>query len=119
MRVVGGDSRRLTGIAAGLGAAAIWGGMYVVSKYALAYAPPVTLVLLRLLIANTTLSVMAIAARAARVRRPDLPLMEFLGFVGRPVASWDSSGAAAYPRSSTCCRSRASCSFCQAQSIVG
>ncbi len=42
--------QQLTGIACGLGAAAIWGGMYVVSKVVLEVIPPFTLLSLRLVL---------------------------------------------------------------------
>ena len=78
--------RRAAGIAAALGAAAIWGGMYVVSKYVLDYVPPVTLVLLRLVIGTATLAAIAAATHAPGVRRRDLPLMALLGLVGLCVS---------------------------------
>jgi drug/metabolite transporter (DMT)-like permease len=70
------------GIAAGLGAAAIWGGMYVVTKYVLAFVPPLTLVLMREVIGALTLFAIVAATRAPRVERRDLPLVLLLGFVG-------------------------------------
>ena len=45
-------SRTLVGILCGLGAASIWGGMYVVSKVVLDVIPPFTLVTLRLVRGN-------------------------------------------------------------------
>jgi drug/metabolite transporter (DMT)-like permease len=77
-----GAERRIAGVAAGLGAAAIWGGMYVASKYVLHYVPPLTLVLCRLAIGTAALGLLMAATRAPLVRRPDLPLMALLGFVG-------------------------------------
>jgi drug/metabolite transporter (DMT)-like permease len=44
------DRQRWIGIFSGLGAAAIWGGMYVVSKVVLDVIPPFTLVTLRLIL---------------------------------------------------------------------
>src|SRR5206468_350684 len=73
---------RPLGIAAGLGAAAIWGGMYVVTKYVLAYVPPLTLVLMRELIGAAALGAVMAATRAPLVRRRDLPLVVLLGAVG-------------------------------------
>lgn len=70
------------GIAAGLGAAAIWGGMYVVSRYALDVIPPITLVLIRLIVGTAALGAIALASGAPPVRRRDLPFMALLGFVG-------------------------------------
>lgn len=45
----------ILGIFAGLGAAAIWGGMYVVSKVVLEVIPPFSLITLRLLLGGLTL----------------------------------------------------------------
>jgi drug/metabolite transporter (DMT)-like permease len=77
-------SRRAVGVAAGLGAAAIWGGMYVVSKYVLDHVPPVTLVWLRLAIGTVALGAVALVGRAGRrpIGRRDLGLMALLGAVG-------------------------------------
>lgn len=49
------DGGRLRGLLAGLGAAAIWGGMYVVSKVVLDVIPPFSLVTLRLALGILTL----------------------------------------------------------------
>jgi drug/metabolite transporter (DMT)-like permease len=48
-------NKSLIGILCGLSAAAIWGGMYVVSKVVLETIPPFTLVTLRLLLGGLTL----------------------------------------------------------------
>jgi drug/metabolite transporter (DMT)-like permease len=74
------------GVLAGLGAAAIWGGMYVVSKYVLEVVPAFGLVWLRLTIGAVTLGVLAVATGAPRVRRGDLGLMALLGVVGMLVS---------------------------------
>ena len=50
-------SRTLVGILCGLGAASIWGGMYVVSKVVLDVIPPFSLVTLRLVLGAVTLAV--------------------------------------------------------------
>ncbi|MGC8855200.1 MAG: DMT family transporter [Anaerolineae bacterium] len=50
-------NRPLIGILSGLGAAAIWGGMYVVSKVVLEVIPPFSLITLRLLLGGITLGV--------------------------------------------------------------
>jgi drug/metabolite transporter (DMT)-like permease len=60
--------------------------MYVVSKYVLDYVPPLTLVVLRLVIGTATLGIIAAATGAPWVRRRDLPLMVLLGFVGLCVS---------------------------------
>lgn len=49
--------KRLVGILCGLGAAAIWGGMYVVSKVVLDIIPPFLLVSLRLILGALTLAI--------------------------------------------------------------
>ena len=48
-------NRTVVGILCGLGAASIWGGMYVVSKVVLEIIPPFSLVTLRLLLGAITL----------------------------------------------------------------
>ena len=73
---------KMLGIAAGLGAAAIWGGMYVVSKQVLEIVPPLTLVFLRVAIGTVTLAAIALVTRAPRVALRDLPFMALLGFIG-------------------------------------
>ena len=71
-------------------AAAIWGGMYMVSDAVLDVVPPATLVLLRYLIA---LPVLWIAARLSRpgahtrgIRRADWPRLALTAFVGFGVS---------------------------------
>ncbi len=73
---------KMLGIAAGLGAAAIWGGMSVVSKQMLDVVPPLTLVFLRVAIGTVTLAAIALVTRAPRVALRDLPFMALLGFIG-------------------------------------
>ena len=58
-------------MAAGLVAAAIWGGMYVVSKYVLEIVPAPGLVWLRLTIGALTLGALAAATRVWRDLFPD------------------------------------------------
>src|SRR4051794_32005370 len=77
---------RLLGILAGFGAAAIWGGMYVVSKYVLGFVPPLTLVLARLVVGALTLGLLALLTRQPVLGRRDLPFMALLGFVGLSVS---------------------------------
>ncbi len=50
-------NKRLVGILCGLGAASIWGGMYVVSKVVLDIIPPFSLVSIRLILGALTLAV--------------------------------------------------------------
>lgn len=74
------------GIAAGLGASAIWGGMYVVSKSVLTYVPPFTLVSLRLAIGALALGAIALMVRATLPRGRDLGRMALLGLIGMLVS---------------------------------
>jgi drug/metabolite transporter (DMT)-like permease len=74
--------RRLLGAVCLFVAAAIWGGMYVVSKYVLDYIPPMTLLAVRLVIGGGALLLVMAASRTPRVGVRDLPRMALLGLVG-------------------------------------
>jgi drug/metabolite transporter (DMT)-like permease len=79
-------NRTLVGLLCGLGAASIWGGMYVVSKVVLEIIPPFTLVSIRLLLGALTL-VLLLVIRGV----PSIPRKQFLqvlgvGFVGYGVS---------------------------------
>ena len=74
--------RRLLGAACLSAAAAIWGGMYVVSKYVLDYIPPMTLLAIRLVIGGAALLLVMVASRSPWVGVRDLPRMALLGLVG-------------------------------------
>ncbi|MGE5850839.1 MAG: DMT family transporter, partial [Candidatus Methylomirabilota bacterium] len=74
--------RRLLGAACLLTAAAIWGGMYVVSKYVLDYIPPMTLLAIRLVIGGAALLLVMVTSRSPWVGVRDLPRMALLGLVG-------------------------------------
>ncbi len=63
-------------------AAAIWGGMYVASKYVLDYLPPFTLLVMRLMIASIVLGSIAAARGELRVAPRHRWLMASLGVVG-------------------------------------
>ncbi|MDM5234921.1 DMT family transporter [Bacillus cereus] len=68
-------------------AASIWGGMYVVSKYALDFIPPLTLVWLRFIIAFIVLyAILKIAEKKqkkkATIRKKDWLLFAWIGFIG-------------------------------------
>lgn len=67
-------------------AAGIWGGMYVVSKYVLDFVPPLTLVVLRFIIASVVLGLIFLAARDKPVAKEDIKLMAWLGFIGYTVS---------------------------------
>ncbi|OAT82332.1 DMT family transporter [Desulfotomaculum copahuensis] len=63
-------------------AAAIWGGMYVVSKYVLTFIPPFTLIWLRYVIALIILALIMAVNRTPLPRRRDLGLLAWIGFIG-------------------------------------
>ena len=56
-------SAPIPALAAGLGAASIWGGMYVVSKVVLGVVPPFALLSLRLLLGFAALAAVVILER--------------------------------------------------------
>ncbi|HLF72981.1 MAG TPA: EamA family transporter, partial [Anaerolineales bacterium] len=60
-------SKTFIGILCGLGAASIWGGMYVVSKVVLEIIPPFSLVTLRLLLGALTLFIVLVMRGAPRI----------------------------------------------------
>jgi drug/metabolite transporter (DMT)-like permease len=79
-------NRTLLGILCGLGAASIWGGMYVVSKVVLDIIPPFSLVSLRLLLGTLTLAiVLAIRGLPQLARRQTWQVLG-VGFVGYGIS---------------------------------
>ena len=80
------SGRLLDGVASGLGAAAIWGGMYVVSRVVLDVIPPITLVLVRLILGTATLAIVARAAGATMPSPRHLPALATLGLVGMCIS---------------------------------
>ncbi|MFN8379982.1 MAG: DMT family transporter, partial [Anaerolineae bacterium] len=67
----------------GLGAAAIWGGMYVVSDAVLPVIPPFTLLSMRLLISIAVLGVIVWRSHAPRpTDRHDYRRILWVGFIG-------------------------------------
>jgi drug/metabolite transporter (DMT)-like permease len=63
-------------------AAAIWGGMYVVSKAVMAHIPPWVLLEIRYLIALAVLGIWAWQKKEWKVDRQDLPMLALIGLVG-------------------------------------
>ena len=55
------------GLLAGLSAAAIWGGMYVVSKVVMQVVPPFTLIVMRLALGILTLAIIVLARKSWKV----------------------------------------------------
>jgi len=66
-------------------AAAIWGGVYVVSKVVLDVIPPFTLLILRFAIALIVLGAFVVA-RKEYVARRDYPLLTMIAFVGVTIS---------------------------------
>lgn len=68
------------------GAAAIWGGMYVVSSAVLAVIPPWVLLEMRFVLSLLVLGVVATVRRAWRVSRKDMWLLAVIGLVGYAIS---------------------------------
>lgn len=66
-------------------AAAIWGGVYVVSKVVLEVIPPFTLLILRFCIALVVLGAFTIARKEYAARK-DYPLLMIIAFVGVTIS---------------------------------
>jgi drug/metabolite transporter (DMT)-like permease len=79
-------NKTIYGLLCGLGAASIWGGMYVVSKVVLAIIPPFTLVAIRLILGILTL-VLVLAWRGGfKTTRTQFWQVFGVGFVGYGVS---------------------------------
>lgn len=79
-------SRSALGILSGLAAAAIWGGMYVVSKVVLDTIPPFTLILLRLLLGSLSLWLIVTLRGGMRLTRREFWRVLGVGAVGYGVS---------------------------------
>jgi len=79
-------NRRLVGILCGLGAASIWGGMYVVSKVVLDIIPPFSLVSLRLILGALTLILVLFMRGFPKISRNQLLQVLGVGFVGYGIS---------------------------------
>ncbi|HJS20566.1 MAG TPA: DMT family transporter [Anaerolineales bacterium] len=78
--------KRLVGILCGLGAASIWGGMYVVSKVVLEYIPPFSLVTLRLVLGAGTLAVILLIKGFPKISRRQFFRVLAVGFLGYGIS---------------------------------
>src|ERR1700690_314955 len=76
----------LPGLLAGLGAASIWGGMYVVSKVVLNVIPPFTLLTLRLVLGILSLGIVIILRPKTSMTRSQAWKIFLVGFVGYGVS---------------------------------
>jgi drug/metabolite transporter (DMT)-like permease len=74
------------GLLAGLTAAAIWGGMYVVSKVVMQVIPPFTLIVLRLLLGILTLGIIIVIRRGWVVTRIQFWRIFSVGIVGYGIS---------------------------------
>jgi len=79
-------NKTLVGILCGLGAASIWGGMYVVSKVVLDIIPPFSLVALRLLLGALTLAIVLAMRGPPIITRTHFWQVVGVGFVGYGVS---------------------------------
>ncbi|MCM3558020.1 DMT family transporter [Brevibacillus borstelensis] len=66
-------------------AAAIWGGVYVVSKVVLEEIPPFTLLIIRFAIASVVLGVFVVARREF-IAKQDFPMIMAIAFVGVTIS---------------------------------
>ena len=79
-------NRTVVGLLCGLGAASIWGGMYVVSKVVLEIIPPFALVTIRLLLGALTLAIVLVLRGFPSISRKQLLQVLGVGFVGYGVS---------------------------------
>ena len=79
-------NRTLVGLLCGLGAASIWGGMYVVSKVVLDIIPPFALVTIRLVLGALTLAIVLVIRGFPKISRQQFLEVLGVGFVGYGVS---------------------------------
>ena len=79
-------NRTFVGILCGLGAASIWGGMYVVSKVVLEIIPPFSLVTLRLILGAVTLAIVLLLRGFPGISRSQIGQVLGVGFVGYGIS---------------------------------
>ncbi len=74
------------GLLCGLGAASIWGGMYVVSKVVLEIIPPFSLVTIRLILGAITLAIVLFLRGFPAISRGQIGQVLGVGFVGYGIS---------------------------------
>ena len=79
-------NKTVVGILCGLGAASIWGGMYVVSKVVLEIIPPFALVSIRLILGALTLFLVLLVCGFPRISRRQVWQVLGVGFVGYGIS---------------------------------
>ncbi len=80
------NNKMIIGLLCGLGAASIWGGMYVVSKVVLEIIPPFTLVTLRLILGAITLAIVLAIRGFPKLSQRQFWQVLGVGFVGYGVS---------------------------------
>lgn len=79
-------SKKVLGLLSGLTAAAIWGGMYVVSKVVMQVIPPFSLIVMRLALGILTLAIIVIARKSWKVTAGQFWGIFGVGVVGYGVS---------------------------------
>lgn len=79
-------NKTIIGLLYGLGAAGIWGGLYVVSKVVLDVIPPFTLVTLRLILGSLTLLIVLIIRGFPKISKQQIYRVLGVGFVGYGIS---------------------------------
>jgi drug/metabolite transporter (DMT)-like permease len=79
-------NKTIIGLLCGLGAASIWGGMYVVSKVVLEIIPPFSLVTLRLVLGTLTLGMVLMLRGFHKISRQQCLQVLGVGFIGYGVS---------------------------------
>jgi len=74
------------GLLSGLGAASIWGGMYVVSKVVLNVIPPFILLSLRLILGAITLGIVILFQKRPMLTKQQLRDSFYVGIVGYGIS---------------------------------
>jgi drug/metabolite transporter (DMT)-like permease len=80
------SNKTLLGLLCGLGAASIWGGMYVVSKVVLDIIPPFILVTIRLVLGALTLAIVLLMRGFPKLSRKQFWQVFGVGFVGYGIS---------------------------------
>jgi drug/metabolite transporter (DMT)-like permease len=79
-------NKTIIGLLCGLGAASIWGGMYVVSKVVLEIIPPFSLVTLRLVLGAITLATVLLVRGFPNISRQQFLQVLGVGFIGYGIS---------------------------------
>ncbi len=79
-------NKTLYGLFCGIGAAAIWGGMYVVSKVVLKVIPPFTLVTIRLILGGLTLWLIRVVRGGMKIERKQFLQVFGVGLIGYGIS---------------------------------